>query len=100
MPIQSRNLYECRLSLLNCNYSLKFISTLFCRTVDPHGVSRGRKLSVGLRGSTNGDHLDALAEGPEGDNSSDSETDTLSTSPRVSMGKNFVMTQRSQEFFL
>ncbi|XP_026324913.1 chitin synthase chs-2 isoform X3 [Hyposmocoma kahamanoa] len=52
------------------------------RTIDPHGVSRGRKLSVGLRGSTNGDHLDALAEGPEGDNSSDSETDTLSTSPR------------------
>lgn len=53
------------------------------RTVDPHGMSRGRKLSVGHRGSTNGDHLDALAEGPENDSGSDSETDTLSTSPRV-----------------
>ncbi|XP_049868786.1 chitin synthase chs-2 isoform X3 [Pectinophora gossypiella] len=51
------------------------------RAVDPHGLHRGRKLSVGHRGSANGDHLDALAEGPE-DNSSDSETDTLSTSPR------------------
>lgn len=53
------------------------------RAVDPHGLSRSRKLSVGLRGSTSGDHqLDALAEGPE-DNDSDSETDTLSTAPRV-----------------
>ncbi|KAJ2953678.1 hypothetical protein O0L34_g1295 [Tuta absoluta] len=52
------------------------------RAVDPHGISRSRKLSVGHRGSTNGDHgLDALAEGPE-DHGSDSETDTLSTSPR------------------
>lgn len=54
------------------------------RAVDPHGLSRGRKLSVGPRGSTSGDHgLDALAEGPEEDHDSDSETDTLSTSPRV-----------------
>ncbi|XP_063838670.1 chitin synthase chs-2 isoform X3 [Ostrinia nubilalis] len=53
------------------------------RTVDPHGLNRGRKLSVGHRGSTNGDHqLDALAEGPEDEHDSDSETDTLSTSPR------------------
>nr|AOE23678.1 chitin synthase A [Phthorimaea operculella] len=52
------------------------------RAVDPHGMSRSRKLSIGHRGSTNGDHgLDALAEGPE-DHDSDSETDTLSTSPR------------------
>ncbi|KAL0849268.1 hypothetical protein ABMA28_013597 [Loxostege sticticalis] len=53
------------------------------RTVDPHGLNRGRKLSVGHRGSTNGDHqLDALAEGPEDEHDSDSETDTLSTTPR------------------
>uniref|UniRef100_A0A2A4K4F7 chitin synthase n=1 Tax=Heliothis virescens TaxID=7102 RepID=A0A2A4K4F7_HELVI len=53
------------------------------RAVDPHGMSRGRKLSVGPRGSTNGEHgLDALAEGPEEENDSDSETDTLSTVPR------------------
>ncbi|XP_059060463.1 chitin synthase chs-2 isoform X1 [Achroia grisella] len=53
------------------------------RSIDPHGLNRGRKLSVGHRGSTNGDHqLDALAEGPEEDHNSDSETDTLSTVPR------------------
>ncbi|XP_053606189.1 chitin synthase chs-2 isoform X2 [Plodia interpunctella] len=53
------------------------------RSIDPHGLNRGRKLSVGHRGSTNGDHgLDALAEGPEEEHGSDSETDTLSTSPR------------------
>ncbi|KOB69511.1 Chitin synthase [Operophtera brumata] len=53
------------------------------RSVDPHGLNRGRKLSVGHRGSTSGDHaLDALAEGPEDDDDSNSETDTLSTSPR------------------
>lgn len=47
-------------------------------------MNRGRKLSVGHRGSTNGDHqLDALAEGPEDEHDSDSETDTLSTTPRV-----------------
>lgn len=47
-------------------------------------MSRGRKLSVGPRGSNAGDHgLDALAEGPEEDDDSDSETDTLSTTPRV-----------------
>ncbi|PZC82421.1 hypothetical protein B5X24_HaOG210462 [Helicoverpa armigera] len=53
------------------------------RAVDPHGMSRGRKLSVGPRGSTTGDHgLDALDERPEEENDSDSETDTLSTVPR------------------
>lgn len=53
------------------------------RAVDPHGLSRGRKLSLGPRGSTSGDHqLDALAEGPEEDQGSDSDTDTLSTTPR------------------
>nr|QHN12653.3 chitin synthase A [Chilo partellus] len=53
------------------------------RSVDPHGLNRGRKLSVGHRGSTNGDHgLNPLTEGPEDENDSDSETDTLSTSPR------------------
>lgn len=47
-------------------------------------MSRGRKLSVGHRGSTNGDHqLDALAEHPENDSDSNSDADTLSTSPRV-----------------
>nr|ACD10533.1 chitin synthase 1b [Ectropis obliqua] len=52
------------------------------RSIDPHGASRSRKLSVGHRGSTNGDHqLDALAEAPE-DDDSNSDTDTLSTSPR------------------
>ncbi|XP_073941849.1 hyaluronan synthase-like protein kkv isoform X5 [Choristoneura fumiferana] len=51
------------------------------RAVDPHGLSRGRKLSI--RGSTTGDHqLNALAEDPEDERSSDSETETLSTSPR------------------
>lgn len=57
----------------------------FCnRSVDPHGLNRGRKLSVGHRGSTNGDHgLDALAEGPEDDDDANSDTDTMSTSPRV-----------------
>ncbi|XP_061707235.1 chitin synthase chs-2 isoform X1 [Cydia pomonella] len=53
------------------------------RAVDPHGLSRGRKLSIGHRGSTNGDHgLDALAEDPEDEHNSDSDTDTLSTVPR------------------
>lgn len=41
-------------------------------------------MSLGPRGSTNGDHqLDPLTEGPEGENDSDSETETLSTEPRV-----------------
>ncbi|XP_072936717.1 chitin synthase chs-2 isoform X2 [Epargyreus clarus] len=52
------------------------------KTVDPHGQSRSRKLSVGLRGSTSGDPLVSVAEGQEDDNESDSETDTLSTTPR------------------
>ncbi|GBP49018.1 Chitin synthase chs-2 [Eumeta japonica] len=52
------------------------------KSVDPHGL-RSRKLSVGHRGSTHGDHqLDALNEHPEEDENSDSETDTLSTAPR------------------
>ncbi|XP_038211591.1 chitin synthase chs-2 isoform X1 [Zerene cesonia] len=51
------------------------------RVIDPHGQSRGRKLSVGLRGSTNGDQLVTVAEGEE-DHASDSETDTMSTVPR------------------
>lgn len=56
----------------------------YFRAVDPHGLSRGRKLSV--RGSTAGDHqLNALAEDPEDDRNSDSETETLSTSPRVTI---------------
>ncbi|XP_014369974.2 chitin synthase chs-2 isoform X3 [Papilio machaon] len=53
------------------------------RTVDPHGLNRGRKLSVGPRGSNAGDHqLDPLAEGPEEDNDLSSEADTMSTAPR------------------
>ncbi|XP_013133727.1 PREDICTED: uncharacterized protein LOC106099671 isoform X2 [Papilio polytes] len=53
------------------------------RTVDPHGLNRGRKLSVGPRGSNAGDHqLDPLAEGPEEDNDLTSEADTMSTAPR------------------
>ncbi|XP_063358384.1 chitin synthase chs-2 isoform X2 [Cydia amplana] len=53
------------------------------RAVDPHGLSRGRKLSIGHRGSTSGDHgLDALAEDPEDEHNLDSDTDTLSTVPR------------------
>ncbi|KPI93758.1 Chitin synthase 1 [Papilio xuthus] len=53
------------------------------RTVDPHGLNRGRKLSVGPRGSNAGDHqLDPLAEGPEEDNDLASEADTMSTAPR------------------
>nr|NP_001296068.1 uncharacterized LOC105380296 [Plutella xylostella]API61825.1 chitin synthase 1 [Plutella xylostella]API61826.1 chitin synthase 1 [Plutella xylostella]BAF47974.1 chitin synthase 1 [Plutella xylostella] len=52
------------------------------KTLDPHGLHRGRKLSIGHRGSTNGDHgLDALAEDNE-DHNLDSDTDTLSTAPR------------------
>ncbi|XP_028030344.1 chitin synthase chs-2 isoform X3 [Bombyx mandarina] len=53
------------------------------KAVDPHGLSRSRKLSLGPRGSTNGDHqLDALNEDPEEENDSDSDTGTLSTEPR------------------
>ncbi|CAH2066872.1 unnamed protein product, partial [Iphiclides podalirius] len=53
------------------------------RTVDPHGLNRGRKLSLGPRGSNAGDHqLDALAEGPEEDNDLASDADTMSTAPR------------------
>ncbi|XP_068620828.1 chitin synthase chs-2 isoform X2 [Battus philenor] len=53
------------------------------RTVDPHGLNRGRKLSIGPRGSNAGDHqLDALAEGPEEDNDLSSDADTMSTAPR------------------
>lgn len=51
--------------------------------MDPHGQSRGRKLSIGMRGSTNGDHLGPVAEGEEEDHDSDSETDTMSSTPRV-----------------
>ncbi|XP_050362352.1 chitin synthase chs-2 isoform X3 [Nymphalis io] len=51
------------------------------RIVDPHGQLRGRKLSIGMRGSTNGDPLVTVAEGEE-DHDSDSETDTMSTVPR------------------
>lgn len=52
--------------------------------MDPHGLNRGRKLSVGPRGSNAGDHqLDPLAEGPEEDNDLTSEADTMSTAPRV-----------------
>ncbi|XP_045459045.1 chitin synthase chs-2 isoform X1 [Melitaea cinxia] len=51
------------------------------RVLDPHGQSRGRKLSIGLRGSTNGDGLITVAEGEE-EHDSDSETDTMSTVPR------------------
>ncbi|CAH2104562.1 unnamed protein product [Euphydryas editha] len=51
------------------------------RVLDPHGQSRGRKLSIGLRGSTNGDGLVTVAEGEE-EHGSDSETDTMSTVPR------------------
>ncbi|VVD01781.1 unnamed protein product [Leptidea sinapis] len=50
------------------------------RIVDPHGHSRSRKLSVGLRGSTSGD-LVTVAEGEE-ERGSDSETETMSTEPR------------------
>ncbi|CAH0725885.1 unnamed protein product, partial [Brenthis ino] len=52
------------------------------RIVDPHAHSRGRKLSIGMRGSTNGDHLGPVAEGEEEDHDSDSETDTMSSTPR------------------
>ncbi|KAG6465776.1 hypothetical protein O3G_MSEX015383, partial [Manduca sexta] len=53
------------------------------KAVDPHGIARSRKLSLGHRGSTNGDHqLNPLAEGPEEENDSDSDTGTLSTEPR------------------
>ncbi|XP_041976394.1 chitin synthase chs-2 isoform X2 [Aricia agestis] len=52
------------------------------KIVDPHAQTRGRKLSLGLRGSTNGDALNTVAEGEEDDHDSESETDTLSTSPR------------------
>lgn len=55
---------------------------MFYRVLDPHGQSRGRKLSIGLRGSTNGDGLITVAEGEE-EHDSDSETDTMSTVPRV-----------------
>ncbi|XP_046961040.1 chitin synthase chs-2 isoform X5 [Vanessa cardui] len=51
------------------------------RIVDPHGQLRGRKLSIGMRGSTNGDPLVTVAEGEE-EHDSDSETDTMSTVPR------------------
>lgn len=56
---------------------------MFSRIVDPHGHSRGRKLSIGMRGSTNGDALGPVAEGEEEDHDSDSETDTMSSTPRV-----------------
>ncbi|XP_061384873.1 chitin synthase chs-2 isoform X2 [Danaus plexippus] len=52
------------------------------RIVDPHGQLRGRKLSVGPRGSTNGDQLVTVAEGAEEEHGSDSETETISTVPR------------------
>nr|AAL38051.2 chitin synthase [Manduca sexta] len=53
------------------------------KAVDPHGIARSRKLSLGHRGSTNGDHqLNPLAEGPEEENDSDSDTGTSSTEPR------------------
>lgn len=68
------------------NFSHVYYKFNVSRSVDPHGLNRGRKLSVGHRGSTSGDHqLDALAEGPEDDDDSNSETDTMSTSPRVSI---------------
>ncbi|XP_045760492.1 chitin synthase chs-2 isoform X2 [Maniola jurtina] len=52
------------------------------RIVDPHGQIRGRKLSLGMRGSTNGDPLVTVAEGEEEDRGSDSETETMSSMPR------------------
>ncbi|XP_023936675.1 chitin synthase chs-2 isoform X2 [Bicyclus anynana] len=52
------------------------------RIVDPHGQVRGRKLSIGLRGSTNGDPLVTVAEGEEEERGSDSETETMSSMPR------------------
>ncbi|XP_039764506.1 chitin synthase chs-2 [Pararge aegeria] len=52
------------------------------RIVDPHGQIRGRKLSLGHRGSTNGDPLVTVAEGEEEDRGSDSETETMSSMPR------------------
>lgn len=59
--------------------------------MDPHGLSRSRKLSLGPRGSTNGDHqLDALNEDPEEENDSDSDTGTLSTEPRVRAQTRFI----------
>lgn len=52
--------------------------------MDPHGLNR-RKLSIGHRGSTSGDHqLDALNEDPD-ENNSDSDADTMSTVPRVKL---------------
>ncbi|XP_047516301.1 chitin synthase chs-2 isoform X2 [Pieris napi] len=52
------------------------------RVIDPHGQTRSRKLSVGLRGSTNGDGLVTVSEREEDEHDSDSETDTMSTVPR------------------
>nr|XP_034828802.1 chitin synthase chs-2 isoform X1 [Maniola hyperantus] len=52
------------------------------RIVDPHGQIRGRKHSLGLRGSTNGDPLVTVAEGEEEERGSDSETETMSSMPR------------------
>lgn len=62
---------------------LKIILYRLFRIVDPHGHVRGRKLSLGLRGSTNGDPLVPVAEGEEEERGSDSETETMSSMPRV-----------------